>query len=213
MFSTLINHKPMKILSRFLALFFLFVAAFCTQAATTFTLNPMFTFGSDASPVRGDGSIQPCDTMGISPATGLPVIISGPTLNCFWNPGEATYDVRPSGSTNGFNMRGITYDAVSGNVIFCDTHSGSGGQSTNFPWSALYVLDGDTGDIKAVLNTNGITGGSYTFVVPGASDDGVIYVCNQTTSTKDNAFKIYRWPTADTNNPSFGQPPVVAYSG
>jgi hypothetical protein len=110
-------------------------------------------------------------------------------------------------------MRGIAYDTVSGNLIFCDTHSGSGGQSTNFPWSAIYVLDGDTGDIKAVLNTNGITGGSYTFVVPGASDDGVIYVCNQTTASQNNAFKIYRWSTADTNNSSFGQPPVVAYSG
>src|ERR1051325_11987577 len=110
-------------------------------------------------------------------------------------------------------MRGVTYDPTSGNVIFCDTHSGSGGQATNFPWSAIYILDGDTAAIKAVLNTNGIGGGSYAFVVPGVSDDGVVYVCNQTTASQNNIFRIYRWATANTNNASFGQAPVIAYSG
>ena len=52
--------------------------------------------------------------MGNSPATGLPVIISAPGVISAWNPGEATYDTRTTGSTNGFNMRGITYDPTSG---------------------------------------------------------------------------------------------------
>jgi hypothetical protein len=177
---------------------------------TTFTLNPLTTFGG--TPFRGDGSIQPGDSMGMSPLTGNNIVVSAPGIN-FFQPGESAYDLRTGGScTNGFNMRGLTHDPTSGNLIFCDTHSGSGGSVTNFPWSAIYILDANTGAIIAALNTNGITGGSYTFVVPGVSDDGVVYVCNQTTMSQNNGFKIYRWPTANTNNIAFTSAPIVAYS-
>ena len=40
---------------------------------TTFTLNPLTTFGT-----RGDGSIQPGDSIGISPITGNDIQISAP---------------------------------------------------------------------------------------------------------------------------------------
>ena len=93
------------------------VAAIGSQAASTFTLNPLFNFGSGATPFRADGSIQPGDSMGFSPATGLEVKISAPGVTNAWYPGEATYDTRASGSTNGFNMRGLTFDPVSGNLI------------------------------------------------------------------------------------------------
>src|SRR3989475_9235322 len=80
------------------------------NAATTFTLNALGTFGG--TPFRGDGSIQPVlapgtsDSMGFSPYTGYEVRISAPGATNSWYPGETTQDQRPTGSTNGFNMRG-----------------------------------------------------------------------------------------------------------
>ena len=151
--------------------------------------------------------------MGTSPLTGLPVLVSAPGVSNAWNPGETNYDLRTTGGcTNGFNMRGLTWDAVSGNLIFVDTHEGSGGSSTNFPWTGIYILDSSSGQIIGALNTNGITAGSYTVVCAGASDDGVIYVCNQTTASQTTGFKIYRWPTANTNDLAFTNAPTVAYS-
>src|ERR1043166_8771235 len=102
----------MKISSRVIAYGILLVAIVSTSAQTTFTLNPATTFGP-----RGDGSIQPVaapgtsDSIGISPLTSLDVIISaGPPVaaTSAWNPNETIIDQRPTGSTNGFNMRGLT---------------------------------------------------------------------------------------------------------
>src|SRR5439155_8299101 len=91
-----------------------------TRAQTTFTLNQFTPFGS-----RGDGSIQPGDSIGTSPLTGFNVLISAPTVSNAWFTGETVQDQRTGGSTNGFNMRGLAYDGVSGNLIFVDTHLGS----------------------------------------------------------------------------------------
>src|SRR6476469_1912786 len=106
----------MKMFVRLLSCLLLFTSLCVSNAATTFKLNPLFNFGSTADPVRFDGSIQPGDNIGTSPATGLPVYITGVpaqapvgiTLTNTWNPGETTYDQRAAGSTNGFNMRGLT---------------------------------------------------------------------------------------------------------
>src|SRR5437879_3025402 len=84
------------------------------NAATTFTLNPLTTFGGN-----GDGSIRPGQSIGLSPLTGNDIRIS--SLN-----GGATGGIQPGDSTNapvstnGFNMRGLAYDAVSANLIFVD---------------------------------------------------------------------------------------------
>jgi hypothetical protein len=222
----------MKTFVRFLiCLLFLFTVCI-SNAQTTFTLNSLFNFGSTATPYRGDGSIQPGDTLGgTSPYTGYPVLISSggspnfPFASNVWYVcptnaalNETNVDQRGTGSTNGFNMRGLTFDNVSGNLIFIDPHNGSGGGETNSRYAGLYILDGNTGTIIAGLNTNGIvdqggTGvGGYPMVCVGAADDGVIYVCSQTLNSATRAFKLYRWTTADTNNPGFGQPPVVAFS-
>src|SRR6266550_9081383 len=85
------------------------------QAQTTWTLNPLTAFGT-----RGDGSIQPGDSIGTSPLTGNNILISAPGVTNAWQPGETVQDQRLMGSTNGFNMRGLTYDSVSGNLIFVD---------------------------------------------------------------------------------------------
>ncbi len=89
---------------------------------TTFTLNGLPSFGA-----RGDGSIQPGDSIGISPMTGFEIFIGAPGVTNAWLPGETSQDTRTTGSTNGYNMRGLTYDPVSGNLVFVDTHEGSGG--------------------------------------------------------------------------------------
>src|SRR5438046_2943685 len=92
-----------------------FLTASIASAQTTFTLNGLSSFGS-----RGDGSIQPGDSIGTSPLTSYTVLISAPGVTAAWFPGEITQDVRPTGSTNGFNMRGLAFDSVSGNLVFVD---------------------------------------------------------------------------------------------
>ena len=202
----------MKILSRVLTSFVIAATTFSiANAATTFTLNPFATFGPN-----GDGSVNPGQSIGISPSLAQPVLISAQGTPSAWFTGEAAQDQRTTGSTNGFNMRGITYDPTSGNFILCDTHEGSGGTvggaGALSPFSAIYILDSTNGTIIGQLNTNGMIGGAYTHVTTGVSDDGVVYVCNQTTASQTIGLKIYRWPTADTNNPSFTAPPVLSFT-
>ncbi|HEX3628368.1 MAG TPA: hypothetical protein VH280_23415, partial [Verrucomicrobiae bacterium] len=173
------------------------------SAQTTVTLDPLTSFGP-----RGDGSIQPGDSIGINPVTGNNVAISAP----------GGYGIQPGDtgaapvSTNGFNMRGLAFDPISGNLVFVDTHSGSGGASTLATNSAVYILDSDSGQIIGALNTSNIIGGTYTHVVAGVADDGAVYVCNQTTASQTTGFKIYRWPTANVNATNFNVPSIVAYS-
>jgi hypothetical protein len=187
------------------------------NAATTFTLNGLGTFGP-----RGDGSVQPVsnvgfpagvsDSIGFSPYTGYEVRITAQGTTNAWFPNEGLIDARTGGSTNGFNMRGLTYDPVSGNVILVDTHSGTSGSNSLSPFSGIYVLDPNSGLIKAGLSTNGIAVGSYVMVPAGVADDGVVYIANQTTASFNNPLKIYRWPTADTNNPGFTASPTLCFS-
>src|SRR5207247_2132251 len=80
------------------------------------------------------------------------------------------------------------------------------------PYSSIYILDRSSGQIIGALNTNGIIGGAYTHVVPGVSDDGVVYVCNQTTASQTTGFKLYRWPTASPSDPNFNTAPTVAFT-
>ena len=86
----------MKTSVRF-CVFFIFIAfVFSTTAQTTYTLNPLTSFG-----VRGDGSIQPGDAIGISPYTTYNVLISAPGVTNAWFPNETVQDQRTGGSTNG----------------------------------------------------------------------------------------------------------------
>src|SRR3954447_26328660 len=78
------------------------------HAQTTYTLNPLSSFGG--TPFRGDGSIQPVngvgpsDSLGLNPVTGYEVRITAPGATNAWFLGEPAQDVRATGSTNGFNM-------------------------------------------------------------------------------------------------------------
>lgn len=182
-----------------LALVIALHCAATARAQTNFTLNGLSSFGA---PVRYDGSIRPGDSIGINPQTGNSVAISAP----------GGYGIQPGDaqiSTNGFNMRGLAYDPITGKLIFVDTHEGTGG--TLNAWytnAAIYVLDPDSGQIIGALSTNGIGGGNYTHVVAGVAEDGVVYVCNQVLVSTNNPFKIYRWGCA-TN---YTDPPVLAFN-
>jgi hypothetical protein len=193
----------MKTLTRlFLATVLVTVAG---AQPTTFTLNPLASFGG-----RGDGSIQPGDSIGTSPLTGNDVKISA--LGGFGiQPGDS---VSAPISTNGFNMRGLAWDPVSGNLVFVDTHTGQNGATFMVPNSAVYILNPNSGQIIGALNTNGVFGGGGIGAVAavGVADDGAIYVANQINNSGTSGFKIYRWPTANINDPSFSQPPVVAFT-
>src|ERR1017187_5247526 len=153
------------------------------HAQTSYTLNPLNTLGT-----RGDGSIQPGDSIGTNPQTGNPIAISAPYVN------PNSYGVQPGD--------------VNTNLVFVDTHEGSAGSAAFVTNAAIYILDPNSGQIIGALATNGIVGGSYTHVVAGVADDGVVYVCNQTTASTTTGFKIYRW--SSTTN--FTDPPVVAFT-
>jgi hypothetical protein len=99
------------------------------------------------------------------------------------------------------NQRGLAYDPITGNLVFVDTHSGSGG-STNVLGN-VFILDGTTGANLTTLNTNGMGGGSYSDASAGVADDGAVYVANLVNSSTGSPFIIYRWnSTLSTNPPS-----------
>jgi hypothetical protein len=125
--------------------------------------------------------------------------------------------IQPNDTTwvdTSFNQRGMAVDPVTGNLVYVDTHSGSGG-STNVQ-GAIYILQGtygtnlldSTGLNPFTLATNGINGGNYADAAAAVAADGVVYICNQVNSSTANPLTIYRWDsTASTN------PPTVAFSG
>ncbi|HOX56395.1 MAG TPA: immunoglobulin domain-containing protein [Candidatus Paceibacterota bacterium] len=72
----------------------------------------------------------------------------------------------------------------------------------------VYVLDGDTGADVGELSVSGVAGGTYTLLLVGVADDGVVYAANLTTAGTTTPFTLYRW-ASDTP----GTVPTVAYSG
>src|ERR1700756_1058446 len=117
----------------FIAAAAFFALVYVTGAQSTFTLDPAASFGT-----RGDGSIQPGDVIGVNPQSGNSIAISAVLL------GTNVYGVQPGDqaiSTNGFNMRGLAYDPVSSNLVFVDTHEGSGGSAVMVTNAAIYILD------------------------------------------------------------------------
>lgn len=203
----------MNTVSRLLVGFSLSLALTAVKAQTTYTLDPVIGFGT-----HSDGSIQPGDSIGTNPQSGNDVQISAQN-GVGYQTGDANGKPVGPNSTNGFNMRGLTADPVTGNLILVDTHAGSGGVTNGgvlLPVNAaIYVLDRNGGQILGALNTNGITTGSGigAFVTAGVSDDGVVYTANQINSSSSDQFRIYRWPTADPNSPNFNTAPTLAFSG
>src|SRR4051812_14517700 len=200
----------MKNLVRILAFTSITLAGMTVRSQTTFTLNPLGTFGSGASVTNTAGYIQPGESLGISPINGNNVVVS--SIGYGVQPGDSTST--PT-STNGFNMRGLSYDPVSGNLVLVDTHTGQNGSQVMVTNSAVYVLSSATGGIIGALKTNGLVnngGGRGCVCAVGVADDGVVYGTAQINPGASTAFKIYRWPTADTNNQAFTNFATVAFS-
>jgi len=223
-----------KLRSVFFATLIAILFGAAAQAASTYTLNPLNTF-TGVNGV-GDGSIKPGQSLGISPLTGNEVDISAPNVDLtggvtnIANPNGYGFGAQPNDRTNapnstaGFNMRGLAYDPVTTHLIFVDTHTGSGGSQTNPPNAAIYILDSTTGLIIdtltpdiVTLNAAGVTndgGGIGVFCAVGVNDDGVIYACSQVNQNTANTthFKIWRWPTSNTNSPGYTKIPTLAVS-
>ncbi|MGE5497901.1 MAG: DUF4623 domain-containing protein, partial [Syntrophothermus sp.] len=65
----------------------------------------------------------------------------------------------------------------------------------------VYIINSANGDSVGALKTAGIAGGTYLLNDIEVSDDGVIFMCNLTTSASASAFKIYKW-TTENDSPS-----------
>jgi hypothetical protein len=104
------------------------------------------------------------------------------------------------------DQRGLSVDPISGNLVFVDTHSGSGGSSN--VQGSIYIVHGTYGTNITTLNTNGMLGGNYADVAAAVADDGVVFVCNQVTASSTSPFIIYRWDSVTST-----LPPTIAFSG
>lgn len=101
--------------------------------------------------------------------------------------------------TTGNTERGLAYNPITGNLVLVSRAGG-----TN-----LRVLDGVTGADLGALDSTGITGGTFVVSQGEVADDGIIYVCNLSTSI-GAAFKVYKW---DSEALGLVTPPTVAYTG
>lgn len=74
---------------------------------------------------------------------------------------------------------------------------------------SVNVLDGTTGADRRMLNTTGISGGTYPLSQIAVASDGAIHAANLVTpSGASNPFRIYRWA-----NETYGTVPALVYSG
>ncbi len=131
------------------------------------------------------------------------------TLAPLWsvNPGDRDY------VATGNTERGIAFNPVSGNLLLVGRQGGPN----------VYVLNGATGadgsedpnlGVPRVLSQTDadgnpvISGGTFTLNLVGVADDGVVYVCNLSTSATEPNVRIYRWADDDILTPV-----TVAFEG
>ena len=107
-------------------------------------------------------------------------------------PGDRPY------MTTGNTERGLAFNPVTTNLIVV-SRAGT--------LSAL-VLDAATGAELRTLNVDDIAGGTFALNMIGATDDGVLYGANLSTSPTAPNFKLYRWA-----NDKAETIPVVAFEG
>jgi len=99
---------------------------------------------------------------------------------------SATLSTNPSWNT-GSLTRGISYGQVGANHrLFVVTRAAS------FGGKQILILDAATGDSVGVLDTTGISGGTFAVNDVEVSSDGKIFVCNLAVG---GSFKVYRYDT------------------
>ena len=119
-------------------------------------------------------------------------------LALLWSlaPGSRPYLTTVTGSSTP-NERGLAYNPLNGHLLLVSRTTPS-----------VYVLDAATGADVNQLSISGVSGGTYSLLMIGVADDGVVYGGNLTLAGTTTAFKLYRWA-----NDSSGAVPTVAYSG
>lgn len=101
---------------------------------------------------------------------------------------------------SGDHNRGLAYDAVS-NQVFVSAKGGGA------PAPTIEVLDGSTGAFLNMMDTTGVSGGTFAVNQVKVAADGAIYSANLVNpGTPSNFIKIYRW----SNRLAV---PSVAYAG
>ncbi len=85
----------------------------------------------------------------------------------------------------GDNTRGVAYNATTDHVLVATRKGGV----------RIIILDAATGDSLGMMNTEGLSGGTYPINLIDVAEDGTIYVCNLSAPqfTPGATFKIYRY--------------------
>jgi hypothetical protein len=100
----------------------------------------------------------------------------------------------------GNNERGLAYNPVTKNLVLVSRATVLG-SSTN-----VVILNGTTGAQVKLMNTTGVSAGTFVVNMAGVGADGAIYVSNLTTSATV-PFKVYKWASEAST-----VQPTVAYS-
>jgi len=107
------------------------------------------------------------------------------------SPGEGGYAYLTTGNTE----RGLAY---ANGHLYLSSRAASG--------TAVRILNPQTGAELGVLDSTGITGGTFALSMLAAGGDGAIYAANLTVQATTSPFKVYRWAAESSA-------PVLAYSG
>jgi hypothetical protein len=112
-------------------------------------------------------------------------------LTPLWSlaPGSRTY------LGTGNNQRGLAYNPATRHLILVNRAVGL----------SLNVIDAVTGTNVGILNTNGISGGTFILSKVEVADDGVIYGANFG-SYPSTVFTVYRWANESAE-------PTIAFQG
>lgn len=111
-----------------------------------------------------------------------------PNISAVWSIGAGTNTPNdlPGG---GNNVRGITYNPVSGNVLFASTTAGTNGGNNHFT-----TLNGSNGAMIGQGNATNVAGGTLNLTQIRVSDNGFVYACNLSGSPLSRLL-VYRWPS------------------
>lgn len=105
--------------------------------------------------------------------------------------------------TAGSTERGLAYNPKTGHLLLVSRAAAPA------PANGLGVaiLDSANGNVLGTLNLGSgvVAGGTFVLSLVDVADDGVIYVCNLTTSAAAN-FNVYRWQDETST-------PTIAFSG
>jgi hypothetical protein len=105
--------------------------------------------------------------------------------------------------TAGSTERGLAYNPKTGHLLLVSRAAAPAPANG----LAVAILDSANGNVLGTLNLGSgvVAGGTFVLSLVDVADDGVIYVCNLSTSAAAN-FTIYRWQDESST-------PTIAYSG